>query len=149
MTADELQQNVSTMHSVYLSLLNEHRSASVYVGGTYAMTQSAKDAALTALDLALRIMDTLKAGGWRYNGVLDGSYTMSKWATQAQFAHDFIADARGSTRYWAMTEVLASAVNQSVDDFKQGVADLEAGVFPWAILVVVGLVALLLLRLLG
>lgn len=143
------QQQVTAMTKVLVALEAEYRSASVQVGGTMAMTSSAKDAALTALKLARALIDTLQPGGWRHVGVLSGDYSFQKWAYQAQLAHEHMANAVGSVASWSMTSVLASALNQTVEDVKKGASELETGAFPWAVLIVVALIALVALRVLG
>lgn len=143
------QTQVTAMSKVLVALEAEYRTANVQVGGTWSMTSASKDAALTALKLARDLIDTLQPGGWRNVGVLSGEYAFEKWAYQAQLAHDYIANAVGSVASWSMTSVLASALNQTVADVKKGADELESGAFPWAVLIVVALIALAVLRVAG
>lgn len=143
------QQQIVAMTRAASDLIDKHRAALVVVESTFSISASSKDAARTSLRLAKELIDTLAPGGWRYTGVLVGTYSFQKWAYQSQCAYDHIATATGSVAEWSMTSVLAGALKQTVDDVKQGARELESGAFPWAAVIVIGLVALLLLRVLG
>lgn len=135
-----------TMATVGNDLADQYRKALIGVATTGG-DEAARAAALKAIKTTGERIERLR--GYLAGEVLAGRFAFARWGELAKLYHDELAYYVADVGNWSWSGLIADTISATARTVAQKVSEAPDAAFPWLLVVVIGLVALLLLRLVG